>query len=337
MENYLLRVQDLSIGIDNEKKGKENGNPLLAVDNINFHVRRGEILGIVGESGCGKSLTSLSIIGLLSNGVKVTNGKIILDGTDLLSLSEPEFRKLKGNEISMIFQEPMTSLNPLMKIGKQVGEVILLHQNKLKKDINEEVFQILTKVGLRNPQESMNAYPHQLSGGMRQRVMIAMAIICKPKLLIADEPTTALDVTIQAQILDLLRNINKEYGTTILFVSHDLGVIKQLCDRVLVMYAGKIAEEGTIGNIFTHPVHEYTKGLLNSIPTKKKKGTRLDCIVGRVPTLEERNTGCAFASRCKAARDICFKEEPIQLDLSMNHSVNCHLADLESEMEYVRI
>lgn len=331
MSDILLRTQDLSINIKNGKKD------LTAVDNISFHIKQGEILGIVGESGCGKSLTALSIPGLLAEGIGIFGGHMIFDGKDLSQLSKEEYRKLNGKEISMIYQEPMTSLNPLIKIGKQVAEVIKLHEKKTKKEINEEVLEILKKVGLKDPEKSVEYYPHQLSGGMRQRVMIAMAIICKPKLLIADEPTTALDVTIQAQILALLKEINKEYNTSILFISHDLGVINRLCDRVLVMYAGKIVEQGKVRTIFLHPVHEYTKGLMNSIPTREQKGNKLKCIPGRVPALSDKKFGCPFAPRCEAARDICFEKEPDMQALSMYHEVCCHLADLESEMEYVRI
>jgi len=331
MSEILLRAQNLSINI---KNGKEK---LTAVDNISFHVKQGEILGIVGESGCGKSLTALSIPGLLAEGIKVSDGNIIFDGKDILRMSKEELREINGKDISMIYQEPMTSLNPLIKIGKQVAEVIKLHEKKTKKEIDKEVLEILVKVGLRDPEKSINYYPHQLSGGMRQRVMIAMAIICKPKLLIADEPTTALDVTIQAQILELLKEINKEFNTSILFISHDLGVINRLCDRVIVMYAGKIVEEGKVRTIFLHPVHEYTKGLMNSIPTRDQKGKKLKCIKGRVPSLSERKFGCPFAPRCDTARDICFTEKPEEQALSMFHKVSCHLADLESEMEYVRI
>lgn len=331
MSDILLRAQDLSISIKNEKEY------LIAVDNISFQIKQGEILGIVGESGCGKSLTALSILGLLTEGIEVSGGNLIFDGKDLLHIRKEERQGMNGKEISMIYQEPMTSLNPLMKIGKQVAEVIKIHEKVTKKEVEEKVLEILKKVGLQDPDKSIHSYPHQLSGGMRQRVMIAMAIICKPKLLIADEPTTALDVTIQAQILDLLREINKEFNTSILFISHDLGVINQLCDRVMVMYSGKVVEEGKVRTIFLHPVHEYTKGLMNSIPTRSQKGYPLKCIKGRVPTLSDRKFGCSFAPRCEVARDICFIQNPKMQALSMSHSVSCHLADLESEMEYVRI
>lgn len=331
MSEVLVRTQNLSISIKNDKE------EVVAVDDISFHINKGEILGIVGESGCGKSLTALSIPGLLGEQIGVSGGTIIFDGKDLLHMSKEERREMNGKDIAMIYQEPMTSLNPLMKIGKQIAEVIKLHEKKSKKEINDEVLDILKKVGLKNPEKNMNAYPHQLSGGMRQRVMIAMAIICKPKLLIADEPTTALDVTIQAQILELLKEINKEFHTSILFISHDLGVINRLCDRVMVMYAGKIVEKGKTRTILLHPVHEYTKGLMNSIPTRKQKGSRLKCIKGRVPALSEKKFGCPFAPRCDAARDICFIQKPDMQALSMHHEVCCHLADLESEMEYVRI
>ena len=331
MSEVLLRVQNLSIAIQN---GKEN---LTAVDSISFHINKGEILGIVGESGCGKSLTALSIPGLLQNEIKVLSGNTYFDGRNLLEISKEEKRQINGKEIGIIYQEPMTSLNPLMKIGKQVAEVVILHEKKTKKAVYNDVYEVLKKVGLPDPLKSMDSYPHQLSGGMRQRVMIAMAIICKPKLIIADEPTTALDVTIQTQILELLKEINKEYNTSILFISHDLGVINRICDRVLVMYSGKIIEEGSARTILIHPVHEYTKGLMESIPTREQKGKKLKCIEGRVPSLSEKKYGCPFAPRCGNVRDICILEAPKMQALSMSHQVSCHLADLESEMEYVRI
>jgi peptide/nickel transport system ATP-binding protein len=331
MTETLLRVCNLSIGI-NTPEGEH-----LAVDDISLHVKRGEILGIVGESGCGKSLTALSIAGLLPEGVAVTGGSILFDGMELNGLKKDELRAIQGKDISMVFQEPMTSLNPLMKIGKQVAEVLKIHYKLTWKEMRDEVLSVLGKVGLPRPAEIFNSYPHQLSGGMRQRVIIAMAILCKPKLIIADEPTTALDVTIQAQILELLRRINQELGTSILFISHDLGVISRLCNRVAVMYAGNIIEEGNVRSIFVHPVHEYTKGLIGSIPDRSKRGGRLANIPGKVPSINEKRFGCAFAPRCGKAQDDCFFKKPRRIDLSEWHSVSCYLAEQESEMEYVRI
>ncbi len=331
MSDNLLCVQNLSIGI------KKHNRYLKAVDDISFDIKRGEILGIVGESGCGKSLTALSILGLLSEGISVIGGSILFEERDLVSIRKEEFRRIQGKDISIVFQEPMTSLNPLMKIGKQIEEVVLLHKKTTRQEVKNEVLSILKKVGIREPERCTASYPHQLSGGMRQRVMIAMAVICNPKLLIADEPTTALDVITQAQILALLLEIHKEYNTSILFISHDLGVIKNFCDRALVMYAGKFVEYGTIKNIFLNPLHEYTKGLINSIPTRDCKGKRLSCIKGRVPNLEEHKSGCPFVLRCERSADVCFKENPPTIVLGKNHSVSCHLTATESEKEYARI
>lgn len=331
MRDVVLRVQDLSIGIAGAK-GKYN-----VVDRINFHINHGEIVGIVGESGCGKSITALSIQGLLAEGVSVTGGRLIFEGNDLLKLSRHKRREINGKDIAMIFQEPMTSLNPLMKIGKQVGETLKLHGTCTQKEIQQKVLSVLEEVGLQNPQKVMHSYPHQLSGGMRQRVMIAMAIIGEPKLLIADEPTTALDVTTQAQVLELLKKINKEHNMSILFISHDLGVINRLCDRVMVMYAGRLVEKGKTSTILVHPVHEYTKGLMQSIPTRKQKGSPLPCIPGKVPAVNEAKAACPFAPRCAEARDVCFREEPAERALSNAHAVSCHVANLDEEMEYYRI
>lgn len=324
MDDSVLKVENLSIGIHKDRQ------IFKAVDNISFEIRRGEILGIVGESGCGKSVTALSIQDLLADGVSVTDGKLLFHGKDLLSMSAEEKRNIYGKDISMIYQEPMTSLNPLIKIGKQVGEVLRLHSKKNPKEIQEEVLRVLTEVGLPDPVKSMNSYPHQLSGGMRQRVMIAMAIICNPQLLIADEPTTALDVTTQAQVLNLIKRINKESNTSILFISHDLGVINRLCDRVIVMYAGKIVEMGATSDILSDPIHEYTKGLIHSIPTRKQKGTDLKCIKGKVPSVTEEKPACPFAARCEKAIDLCYAKAPSELQWSDGHVVWCHKVNVGS-------
>jgi peptide/nickel transport system ATP-binding protein len=327
----LLWVQHLSIGI------KQGSRILSAVDDISFWINPGEITGIVGESGCGKTLTALSIPSLLPEGVRVTGGAIIFKNRELTALAPRDFNHIRGNEISMVFQEPMTSLNPLHKIGRQIAEPLRRHGWKNKHLIQKEVLDIMEKVGLAEPEKLLDRYPHQLSGGMRQRVMIALAMVCKPALLIADEPTTALDVTIQAQILRLMRMINETFGTSILFISHDLGVVSRICDRVLVMYAGKLIEGGKSRNIFHHPVHEYTKGLIGSIPTKDKKGKDLINIPGKVPTIDEQRICCPFAPRCVKAEDRCYQSFPENLDLSESHYVRCFLADPESEMEYVRL
>lgn len=327
----LLRVEHLSVGM------RQRGRTVRAVEDVSFTVRAGEVTGIVGESGCGKSMTALSLMGLLPTGMSILNGAVVFANERLDRLAQNDLNRIRGNDLAMIFQEPMTSLNPLMRIGKQVAEPLVLHGVTAPGQVRERVLEALGKVGLPEPEALLRAYPHQLSGGMLQRVMIALAIICRPRLIIADEPTTALDVTIQAQILRLLRQINKTDGTSILFISHDLGVINQVCDQVLVMYAGRIVERGAVGNILWHPVHEYTKGLVGSIPTRRSKGAPLPSIRGRVPSLEEEKVGCAFAPRCPVAKEQCFRSFPNELALSDFHQVSCYLADPESEMEYVRI
>lgn len=328
MAEKILEVKEISLGI---KKGVEVYN---AVNKVSFNINKGQIFGIVGESGCGKSITALSIAGLFQKNVRVTGGQIIFDGIDLLNVSDIQKRDIQGKDISVIFQEPMTSLNPVMKIGKQVGENLKLHSNKSKKEIKAEVLNVLEKVGLKEAEEIFDFYPHQLSGGMRQRVMIAMAIICNPKLIIADEPTTALDVTIQAQILKLLKTINVEYNTAILFISHDLGVVRQLCDKAAVMYAGEIIEAGTIEEIFLNTSHEYTKGLLASIPTKEKRGKYLTNIPGKIPSFLEKKSGCLFASRCAKVKSSCLEESPPIVQLSSNHMVKCNYIEQDGEIKY---
>lgn len=329
MSEVLLRVTDLSIGI----KGNEEINN--AVNGVSFNIGAGEILGIVGESGCGKSITALSIAGLLPKSAVITGGSINFNGTELKEVDKIDMRKIQGKDISMIFQEPMTSLNPLMKIGKQVAEGLEIHYKLTKNEIKERVIEAFKEVGLPRAEELYNYYPHQLSGGMRQRVMIALAIVCRPKLIIADEPTTALDVTIQAQILGLLKKINREHNTSMLFISHDLGVINQLCDKVSVMYAGSTVEQGTAKDILSHPIHPYTKGLIGSIPDRSKKGKRLSNIPGKVPPITVRSVGCCFAPRCSRACDTCFAQKPEFVDLGLNHKACCHFAKEEEKVDYV--
>lgn len=331
MPETILRVNDLSASVETDE------GLFDVVDKISFSIGKGETLGIVGESGCGKSMTALSIAGLLPHNIKCRSESIIFDGKDMQALKSEEIHKIQGKDLSMIFQEPMTSLNPLMKIGRQVSENLRLHSSLTKREIKEQTIDILGRVGLPNPENLLNAYPHELSGGMRQRALIAMAIICKPKLIIADEPTTALDVTIQAQILELLLQINREFGCAILFISHDLGVVSRVCDRMMVMYAGNIVEEGSTRNIFLHPVHEYTKGLIGSIPSRELRGKRLVSIPGRVPALKEKRFGCPFAPRCGKAQNECFTAKPPCVVLGPGHKVSCILAQEESEMEYARI
>lgn len=319
MPYSLLEIDKLSIGIKNDK----GHSPFIS--NLNLCIKKGEIFGIVGESGCGKSMLAHSITGLLSDGIKILGGNIIFNGVNLLKLTKNEFRKVLGKDISMVFQEPLSSLNPLMKIGRQVSENLKLHTTLSKNEIYHKTLEILRKVELPYPEKLINYYPHQLSGGMRQRVMIAMAVVLGPKLLIADEPTTALDVTIQAQILDLLLNINRTYGCTIIFIFHDLAVVNRICNRVAVMYAGDIVEEGDTKSVLFNPHHPYTKGLIASIPTKEKKGYRLQSIPGKVPGISEQKPGCSFANRCNRAMEKCFLAKPKCTFINQNHKVSCHL------------
>lgn len=288
----------------------DNGE-VAAVDDIDFHINEGEILGIVGESGCGKSVTSLSIMGLVPDPPgKIVGGQILYKGEDLTKASEKRMREIRGNDITMIFQEPMTSLNPLFTIGDQIMEAIRLHNKWNKQQVKERAIEILQLVGLPRAENLLKEYPHQLSGGMRQRVMIAMAMVCNPQLLIADEPTTALDVTIQSQILKLMKQLNDEYKTAIMMITHDLGVVAEVCQRVIVMYAGKVVEEGGIETIFKTPKHPYTIGLIKSVPDVREKVERLYSIPGNVPKPGSIKEGCRFAARCEHAFDRCFRETP---------------------------
>ncbi|AYA74896.1 ABC transporter ATP-binding protein [Bacillus sp. Y1] len=297
-----------------------------AVDQISFSVNKGEILGIVGESGCGKSVTSLSIMKLVPQPPgKITNGEIWLNGENLVQASEKRMREIRGNEVAMIFQEPMTSLNPLFTIGNQLIEGIRIHKKMSKKEARIEAIQMLKLVGLPRAEQIIDEYPHQLSGGMRQRVMIAMALSCHPRLLIADEPTTALDVTIQAQILALMKDLNEKLDTAIVMITHDLGVVADLCQRVIVMYAGKIVEEAEVRDIFKNPKHPYTMGLLQSVPDVREKKERLYSIPGNVPKPGSIQKGCRFAARCDKAHDRCYIEDPKLYQLENGQSVRCFL------------
>lgn len=307
-----------------------------AVDNIDFHIKEGEILGVVGESGCGKSVTSLSIMGLVPNPPgKVVGGEIIFNGENIIHYSEKKMRQIRGNEIAMIFQEPMTSLNPLFTIGNQMIEGIKIHMKWDKKKSRLKAIEIMKRVGLPRAEELMEEYPHQLSGGMRQRVMIAMAMACNPKLLIADEPTTALDVTIQSQILKLMKELNDEMNTAIMLITHDLGVVAQICERVVVMYAGKIVEEGEVSSIFKNPKHPYTKGLLKSVPDIRNKNERLYSIPGNVPKPGSIKHGCRFAERCEFAFERCSSESPELYKVDdRGHRVRCFLQTREEESNH---
>lgn len=290
---------------------------LPAVDGVSFKINSGETLCVVGESGCGKSVTAMSILKLVPTPPgKYVEGNILFNGQDILSKTNEEMRKIRGKDIAMIFQEPMTSLNPVYTVGDQIAEAIMIHQGKKKKEAIEIAINMLKKVGIPSPEKRVREYPHQLSGGMRQRVMIAMALSCNPMVLIADEPTTALDVTVQAQILDLMRKMQKETGTAIMFITHDLGVVAEMADRVVVMYAGKIVEEGTVEEIFDDPTHPYTIGLLNSIPQLDGKGKEtLHIIKGTVPNLDELPKGCAFHPRCDRVMEICREKKPELISL----------------------
>jgi oligopeptide/dipeptide ABC transporter ATP-binding protein len=313
----LLNVQHLSIGI---RRGKDT---LTAVDDISFYIDEGEILGLVGESGCGKSLTCLSVPALLAAGIKRSGGDIFFKGRNLTSAAPEELNRIRGKEISMIFQEPAASLNPLQRIGPQIAETLKLHGMEDKKKLRAEVLNIMEILGLPEPEKLFKAYPHELSGGMCQRVMIAIAAVCRPALLLADEPTTALDTAAQTQILELLQKINREFGAAILFVSHDLGLVSRVCHRALVMYAGKIAESGDTEDIFRRPAHPYTRSLINAIPRKEQKGKPLANIPGRVPSIEEPRRGCPFAPRCAWAEERCIISFPAETNLGGGHRVYC--------------
>ncbi|MNZ32558.1 Oligopeptide transport ATP-binding protein OppD [compost metagenome] len=322
----LLEVDHLQITFQTDQ------GELISVDEASFEVRSGETIAIVGESGCGKSVTSLSIIGLLGTKGSVTQGEIRFNGLTLTDCNENQLRKLRGSEISMIFQEPMTSLNPVIPIGEQIAETVRLHQNKSRKEAKAVAVEMLRKVGIPRPEAIVKEYPHALSGGMRQRVMIAMALICKPKLLIADEPTTALDVTIQAQIVELMKQLQQESGAAILLVTHDLGVVAEMADQVVVMYAGQVVEAADVFSLFRAPQHPYTQGLMDSIPRlDQHKRERLFAIPGAVPSLKQMPSGCRFHPRCPLAVERCKKEQPEFILAGEGHRVRCWMAGNEEQ------
>ena len=321
----ILEIKDLCVEFQTVE------GVVHAVDHLNYTLHKGEKLGIVGESGSGKSVSSLGMMQLIPNPPgRITGGEILYHGKDLVKASEKEMQKIRGNEISMIFQEPMTSLNLIIKCGKQIAESLRLHRGMKKKEAMEEAVRMMRAVGIANP-EGADEYPHQMSGGMRQRVMIAMALACQPQILIADEPTTALDVTIQAQILDLIRELNESMGTSVVFITHDLGVVSELCDTVIVMYTGHIVEQAPVKELFESPKHPYTKGLLNAIPKITRERNPLETIEGMVPNPTERIEGCSFSPRCPYATDQCRKVEPPMAELSDGRLVRCWQYAKENE------
>jgi peptide/nickel transport system ATP-binding protein len=308
----------------------EEGGEFNAVDGVSFSIAAGRTLGIVGESGCGKSVTSLSIMGLLPKGQgRISAGSVRFQGTDLATLSSEEMRAMRGDRMAMIFQEPMTSLNPAFTIGDQLIEGIRVHRRSNAREAREHAIEMLRRVRIPSPERRIDEYPHKLSGGMRQRVMIAMALSCEPQLLIADEPTTALDVTIQAQVLDLMRTLREETGTAIILITHDLGVVAELADEVVVMYSGLIVERAPVARLFAHPQHPYTIGLLGSIPSMHQEQERLHAIDGQVPTPMTRVQGCRFAPRCPFVVDKCRAEAPPLIDLGHDQQAACWRAPLE--------
>ena len=304
MEKELLRVEGLTV------KFRTYNGEVTAVNNLELLLNENETLGIVGESGSGKSVTSLSIMGLLDEATSTVTGKALFRGEDLIAMKEREKQHFRGNHLAMIFQEPMTSLNPLHKCGKQIVESMLIHTDISKTDAKEKAIELLKLVGIPAPEQRFNEYPHQMSGGMRQRVMIAMALACDPQLLIADEPTTALDVTIQAQILEVLKELKERLKMGIILITHDLGVVSEICDRVVVMYTGKVVEQGLIREILDNPKHPYTEGLIAAIPTINDKKGKLSSIEGMVPQLNEMPQGCSFHPRCPYAMAICKEKRP---------------------------
>lgn len=325
MTEALLEVKNLVTSF------RTADGSLQAVRDVSFHVNKGETLCIVGESGCGKSITSLSVMRLLPSNGTIENGEILLDGESLQKFSNEQMRQLRGNKMSMIFQEPMTALNPVLTIGYQLREPLFLHHKLSKAEANKQSIELLRQVGLPNAEKRLNQYPHELSGGMRQRVMIAMALACHPSLLIADEPTTALDVTIQAQILDLIKDLKDKMNMGVLMITHDMGVVAEVADRVMVMYAGKKIEEGPVREIFENPQHPYTIGLLNSVPNVDDPEFELEPIPGNMPGLNEKISGCRFHPRCKFAMDKCKTDVPPEFKAGKEHYASCWLVDKEVE------
>lgn len=319
-QNTVLEMKDLEVELYSEK------GTLPVIDKVNLSIKEGEIVGVVGESGCGKSMLASAIMNLLNSPAQIAAGTIFYEGQDMTTLSSKEFQKIRGNEISMIFQEPMTSLNPLMKVGKQIEEAIKAHEKVSNAELKERAIAAIRDVGIPQPEKVYHDIPSRLSGGMRQRIMIAMALVCHPKLLICDEPTTALDVTIQAQILRLIKKLRDETNTAVIFISHDMGVIYQMVDRVVVMYAGQFVESAPCKKLFEKPLHPYTIGLQNAIPQINKQQSSLQDIPGSVPMLDNLPEGCLFAPRCPFAKSECFTKK-VPLKHYGDHDVRCLLVD----------
>ena len=330
--NRVLEINNFTLSF--KIKDKE----VKAVNDISLYVEKGEVVGLVGESGCGKSLTALSIVNLQPSNSKIVDGEIEINGEDVLSYSREMWNDKRGKDFSIIFQEPMSALDPLVKIGNQIKESIVAHADESinSVDLKSRIMDMLRAVELRNPELVYDSYPHQLSGGMRQRVLIALSLINNPCLLVADEPTTALDVTVQSQILKILKQMNEELSLSVLFISHDLGVVKNFCERIYVMYAGLIVESGISSDLIENPIHPYTRGLIDSIPSIKKRGKTLSTIKGNVPTLERRSgMGCPFASRCYLAKPVCYVKK-LEEQRVGSRSLFCHLINLEEELERIK-
>lgn len=317
MSENLLSVRDLQTTFFTEE------GEVKAVNHVSFNLERGKVLGIVGESGSGKSVTAYTVMRILDPAAKIVGGQVLLDGRDLVQLSENEMRKIRGERISIIFQDPMTSLNPVYTIGNQITEGIRLHTQRNRSEAAKRALELMELVGINEPEKRLKQYPHELSGGMRQRVMIAMALAVEPDILIADEPTTALDVTIQAQILEQIKEIQKKMGMAVIMITHDLGVIADMCDEIIVLYAGRVCERGTADEIFYNPRHEYTKGLIQSIPKLNKTNDKLTPIAGTPLDLLNLPKGCFFASRCASAMQICLEEQPAELRINEDHLASC--------------
>lgn len=328
MDKKILEVKNLKTYFHLDR------GTVKAVDDVSFYVNEGETLGIVGESGCGKSITCMSLVRLVETPPgKYEGGEILFNGEDMLKVSDAGIRQIRGNDISFIFQEPMTSLNPVFKIGRQISEALMLHRGMSKEEARKESIRMLELVRIPNPERIVDDYPFSLSGGMRQRAMIAMALACEPMLLIADEPTTALDVTIQAQVLDLMNELKQKINASIIFITHDLGVISEMSDRVMVMYAGKVVEVASTVEIFNNPKHPYTKGLITSKPDMTTESTRLHVIPGNVPDLSNLPSGCPFNPRCDKVMDICLREFPDERILDGAHRISCWLYSDKEEVK----